>query len=429
MAQSSKRLRRDAEAAKSDLNLVYPFFAPKINITPPFINVGEGLDVSGLTLRLKIGAGLTFNSDGELTVIGGDELKVSAPLMYQGGVLALNKGSNLFVQNGDLFGPIPSGPLYIDNQKMSVKIGDGLKLDGDQLALYIDPVFSSRNGVCDLNTTPPLTKSDNKLSVSIGNGLKLDGGALASAWKFKYPLKSVNSNVTLSLGSEFQTLNNELRCKLLSPLSSTSQGIALDLGAGLQLKNNRLTLAVSPPFSSTGGLSLLLDPSLRLISGALGLKPSSASCIVSSPAGVELKTGKGLGVTGGSLELKLAASTFSLTSATGQTITIKLLQMDSYICISFLGSVVLQAADFNVNDLTLLKFTVNFTENIDLTFSGSAISLIEFGTKVLKTREMVNVTFSSEGGVTQLSIDRTTPTSGSFDSVQFISTPFFAYLQ
>lgn len=283
--QVRKRSKRSVQLQGqrvSRINLVYPFLnANSLSITPPFINVGNGLDISDLTLKLRIGEGLYFN-DGALSVVGTNEFRTMRPLLYDQGVLTLPYNEPLFMNAaGQLTMPGVNAPLQLSNENISLLLSNGLTSDNNGLTLNLDPVFFPLNDKYMLNCGPPLTKENNILNIKAGNGLALEGDQLECTLNVVPPLQRNADVLSLSAGNGLSIQGDQLECSLnvTAPLQRSADIVSLNAGNGLGIISNRLecTLQVTTPLIRTANIiSLNIGPSLRIVDGKLEVNDVAA---------------------------------------------------------------------------------------------------------------------------------------------------------
>ncbi|QER78613.1 fiber protein [Psittacine adenovirus 5] len=297
-------LEEGREAKRRKMNLVYPFStANNLSITPPFINVGNGLDISDLTLNLRVGNGLYFDN-GTLSVVGGTEFKVEQPLANIDGLQTLKYSSPLYVtEAGELTMPTAKNPVKIENNKIALNLSNGLTETADGLTLDLDPVFFPLNNKFMLNCGSPLTKQGDLLSIKVGNGIQLQGDQLECTLTANSPLIRRGTELSLNLGSTIIAGDNGLQIKSLPPLLNDAKGLSLKTGSSLQLEGDSVQVKTKLPISNSAeGLTLQFQPSLILESEKLQV--NAVAPLVNTTKGLTLQTGSSLQVDGKSLQVK-----------------------------------------------------------------------------------------------------------------------------
>ncbi|UVZ42964.1 fiber [Siadenovirus carbocapituli] len=265
-AEDSHLSSKRCKVKEDHLNLVYPFLKrPKHTITPPFINVGQGLDISDLTLQLQIGEGLFFNDLGQLAVVGAHNFKTQVPLTYKEGTLHLNFHEPLFLNDdGNLTIAVPKYPLYESEKKeLCLALSDGLTIyPGKGLGLALDPVFKFADDKYFLQCGAPLDKVNGSLVLQTGNGVEVQNNRLECTLNFQSPLQREGSAVNLQLGYGLDKEDNKLVPKVKYPLSVSWEGIKLD--------------CVKPLIANIDSISLQYD-SYTLKTTAAGLEVNLGS--------------------------------------------------------------------------------------------------------------------------------------------------------
>ncbi|QIJ58757.1 fiber protein [psittacine adenovirus 6] len=297
-------LEEGREAKRRKMNLVYPFAsANNLSITPPFINVGNGLDISDLTLNLRVGNGLYFDN-GTLSVVGGSEFKVEQPLVNTDGLQSLKYISPLYVtEAGELTMPTAKKPIKIENNRISLTLSNGLTETDDGLALDLDPIFFPQNNKFMLNCGSPLTKQGDLLNIKVGNGIQLQGDQLECTLTTKPPLMRRGTELSLNVDSTIFAGDNGLQIKSLPPLLTDAKGLTLKTGSSLQLEGDSLQVKSKMPIlSSEEGLTLQIQPSLMLESEKLQV--NAVAPLVNTTKGLTLQTGTTLQVDSKSLQVK-----------------------------------------------------------------------------------------------------------------------------
>ncbi|QHB43552.1 MAG: fiber protein 1 [psittacine adenovirus 7] len=317
--RAGEGLQEQRDTKRTKMNLVYPFASSNnLTITPPFINVGNGLAISDLTLNLKVGNGLYFDN-GVLSVVGSQEFKVQQPLVNEQGTQILKYGSPLFLNEaGELTMPSTADPLTILNDKLALQLSDGITVSPNGLTLNLDSIFFPLNNKFMLNCGPPLTKEGGLLSVKAGNGIQLEGDQLECTLSVNPPLSRMGTEIALNLGQTLQLSENKLEVKTAAPITAgvnglnlqmefplllTGDKLTLNVGETLQVLNNKLQVKpVAPLTSNAGGLQLQTGTSLQVSANALQVKPVSP--LANSPTGLSLQIGSSLQTASNLLQVK-----------------------------------------------------------------------------------------------------------------------------
>lgn len=267
-------LKKSKQSDQSQgLNLAYPFDKiTEFEATPPFIHVGQGLDISDLSLNMRIGKGLRFEN-GNL-VVSDQQYNVTPPLIADQLTLGLKYNPDVLslTHSGALTLPTIQHPLQASAGKFELALSSGLKSDDQGLTLNLDPVFSTESSKFLLNCSLPLDKSTDSLSLKFGNGLGLNNGQLENIMTYNLPLKRDGNNVSFSFGTNFKILNEMLDLNLVPPLSNSAGGLAL------QFK--------SPMSADDGILGIKTDTSLDIAGNKLGIRLAPNSGLQITPNGL-----------------------------------------------------------------------------------------------------------------------------------------------
>lgn len=304
--RSAEEEEEGVSAKRSNLNLVYPFNNSQLfNITPPFINVGNGLQIENLTLSLNVGNGLYFDN-GMLSVIGGAEFRTTYPLFYNEGTLTLKLSPSLLINEAnELTLPALSPPLHFNGTEISLAVSKGFQLEENKLALNLDPIFEDLNGQYVLNCAAPLQKNGNILRLKTGNGLTLQNDQLECSIEAITPLVREEQNLQLKYGASLNVVENKLEVKVEKPLQ-LNNGLTLNFGQGLELKNNQLQVKIAPNSGlkcDDNGISLNLFDTVAVFQSTAATRNVSPVVVMSDPgkgtnANVEILDGKFFTVSG-----------------------------------------------------------------------------------------------------------------------------------
>lgn len=299
-----------------NFDAVYPYDKGSITAQPPFINTNEGLreNPKGM-LAVHTAPPINFNKNGAVTLTTGQGFKI------ENNSLQLKLGTGLNINsNGELESQSQSNvtaqpPLQKVGENLSLNIGPGLQTsDSDQLTLKVGAGLNiGPNGYLNATAQPvavtaPLTNTNNTISLQLGKGLQLNG-----------------DNLELKLGSNLLFDNNNAAAVVgLQPttaatapmqMNTTADGgknvaLAYDTNKGLQLSNNKLAVKLGPglSFNNSGALqattngALDLEPPLRLDNAnrlgisyrrPLTLTNDELTLMVTDP--IRIGTGTGLG--------------------------------------------------------------------------------------------------------------------------------------
>lgn len=289
---SAKEVRAKKQRRGESINLVYPFeMQNQFPIAPPFINVGEGLDISNLTLSLKLGPGLFINDQGQIALQGEAKFQTTNPLFYNAGSLELKYRSPglKLTKEGELSVPALKFPLIELNDEIALKLFNGLTVDSEQgLTLALDPIFKYLDGKYLLQCGLPLFKENELLQIRAGNGLALQNSQLECSLTFDYPLVREGEIIKIDLGPGMILTENRLAVKPISPLQNIDDGIGLQClapleadvtglglkldGTSLKVESDYLTVSTANGLSkSRDGLEVKVQPPLFVNSAGLAL--------------------------------------------------------------------------------------------------------------------------------------------------------------
>lgn len=256
--------RSDDEVKKakgSDFNWVYPFYNNKrFSITPPFINVGEGLEITNLQLNLNIGDGLYYNEHGQLCVEG-REFEVSQPLCYDSEILALRYASSMFLdESGALAVAQPKFPLVSQGSYFTVALSDEFDLGEKGIQLALVP-------------HPPIQKNGKDISIKAGNGVQTLNGQLECSLRFLPPLTRRGEDVFLT--SSFRGVPEE-KVNVIHLTTKTGKPVLCKLTKVGRVDHLEMFSAeeIRDVDSSSNDYIPLRDITKKLFESALHLEPA-----------------------------------------------------------------------------------------------------------------------------------------------------------
>lgn len=313
-------------------NPVYPYGADQsgVLVAPPFVG-SDGLqeDPPGV-LSLKIERPLTFSDTRALALAIGRGLEVNngfleatvnrltatSPLEYTEGVMSLNTGDTLKVENGVLQTSLTaSSPLSLASNVMSLLTGNGLSVSNGRLNLNLQastPLSMTDNQIS-LNYTAPLSTTDSNLALSYISPLTVSNSSLGL--NYTAPLNVSNGQLGLAIAAPMQVSNSNLTIRLNSSsgLRVAGSGLQIQAGWGIQIaRNNDITLKRQDPIaiyesgSNEGILYLKKDADMFTInnSGELQLRIATNSCLVFN-SGLQVNVGNGLEKNNNQINVKL----------------------------------------------------------------------------------------------------------------------------
>lgn len=451
--EGPKRARTDSPEEEANVkggsfNLVYPFNKREsYTFTPPFINIGNGLDIANLTLGLKLGGGLFFDEQGKISVIGAQNFSVSSPLVYERGTLKL-KFANELNLNGDgaLTGLKPVFPLEAKEEKMTVAISHGLRLNSLGITLALDPILEFDSEVFRLRCAVPFSKKDNILQLDVGNGLGIVNSQLQCTVNCVPPLRRFFDSLYLNLGYGFKVFNNDLNLKLMPPLFANAYGLQVNVNHPLQVLDNRLALKydeLSPlQVHQEKGLTLQLDDSLTTINSKLAVKVPDHGCLEISPDGLEIRVGNEFDDSRGYLRFEPKVLDGNFRAKTGSRLPFKFTTMGNIKILVLVNvpevlptmevgatrvnpsNLVLQAGDFastNLNGGTLL---VPLTSTVEIGIASTS-AVVEITTSTSVQREHAVLTIYDFEEKPYLMVQRAVSTAGTLLSMRILSVPHF----
>ncbi|ALB78199.1 fiber protein [unidentified adenovirus] len=287
-APENENEQEGTSAKQSKLNMVYPFTTTQsFNITPPFIGVGNGLDISNLTLNLKIGKGLYFDN-GDLSVVNSNEFNVSPPLSNQNGTIILKFNPQLLFINddGELALPGVTRPLEILNKQLMLSMSKGLTTDSAGLTLDMDPIFYTDKNKYMMNVALPLDKADNILQLKFANGLGLLNSQLECTMQADFPLLRTGDRFHLLTSNPLMVENSRLGIRTTLPLHVADTSLKLKYKAPLHLHTEGLGLQIDRTLkiSNSTTLAVRIDPNGGLVTSPQGIGLNFSSLTLSSAA-------------------------------------------------------------------------------------------------------------------------------------------------
>lgn len=455
-----------------DINWVYPFHRPhNTSITPPFISVGKGLDIQDLTLQLKLGAGLVFDSDGDLSVVGGSEFRVANPLFYRDGSLSLKYNQTLaLTSQGELSALNAEPPLKQENNRIVLELGDGLSAVSGALCLLLDPIFRF-DGVYSLQCAGPLHKSQDMLQIRAGNGVGVKNGQLECTLNFLPPLGRRGEDVIFTGGSGIGVVDGELRVQTLPPIVQGETGITLAISPPFKIEQNSLSIGTDQSLRiHENNIGVSCGAGMEILAGGIAVK--SVAPLVSSTEGLKINTDTSLTLNNGNLAVNvdpngpLEVTDFGLTVRanealmmnltnefrsgdimlnSGKKLPYKLMVSDRVVClmlvndpeitpISSLGSalvntsrLVLEASDFDITVVRAGTLVAKLIADIRIGIA-SAPALVEFTTRQSVVRHHAILTIFNADADLYLLVQGTDTLTTEFLSMRIVSVPFFTSL-
>nr|UAJ21429.1 fiber protein [Duck aviadenovirus] len=263
-----------------DIDLTYPFWNDREDQTlnPPLVNPP------------------LYDNKGYL------DIKISDPIIVKNDKLDLNFDYPLVLNMSKLALEIDSSsPIYVSNNGISLKIGNGLKVESNILKSNVDEnvfKFYLSKLFLKLNSNGSIVSDSNGLRISTNNGIKIDNNSLC-----------LNYNT-----DSFEILNNLLNLKVdsNSPLTILPSGLAVQTGSGIQILDNKLQVNISDMFydnngkldlktnlplnSSNNGIILEIDTNTLTINNALSVKIDAEGGLSSSSDGLSLKLSNNSGL-------------------------------------------------------------------------------------------------------------------------------------
>lgn len=210
-------------------------------------NVQNPLKLENGKIDLKIGNGLHLNANDELEA-DGMTLTPQAPLNLNNTTLSLNVGDGLDTVNNAL-AVQTQGPLKVENGHIGLKIGTGLRLNADE------ELETDGSGGTTFTPRAPLALNNDTLSLTLGDGLTTNNNALTL--QVSDPIILTSHSMALNLGGGlvvkdralWQNVgpgiirsNNNLTLNLADPMTwdSTNVKLTVNLGSGLNIASRKL---------------------------------------------------------------------------------------------------------------------------------------------------------------------------------------------
>lgn len=184
-----------------------------VDTDPNFITNGVGLNIA---------PGFTINANGAL------DLLLQDPLSLQPQGLTLNIGAGLIISQGEVR-PVMAPPII-------AKLGS-ITLDYDGNSLGLTPI----NQKLSVRTVAPLTVGPQGIQLKIGAGLRVDGDLVRTV--VAPPLVHEFGSIALKAGRGLTT-GTPIELNIAAPFSfsPTNAALQLDLDPNLIIKNNKLTV-------------------------------------------------------------------------------------------------------------------------------------------------------------------------------------------
>lgn len=268
---------------------------------------------------------------------------VNPPLFDNNGHLDIKLISPLYVKNKGLairfVGPIKSDidnnltlgidnqcPLIVENGNLSLKIGDGVKVENNSLTLDVsNNDFDFSNQTLNIKTLTPIISTPLGIKLHFNENIfrivneKLDLNVVS-------PLINSVNGIKIQLDTNVFENSNALSIKTISPLNIGNNGIfinvdnqSIESGSNLSIKLNQIsgiekhTDGIRIKLSNNSGLSLSVDGlSCNLGKGLEVTSANDISVKYQSPLyidsnGIGLLTGNGLEITSTSIQTKIGA--------------------------------------------------------------------------------------------------------------------------
>lgn len=334
MAAKRRLQNEDEEDGRSKrplINLLYPFDQyRRFNISPPFVTLGPGLDVVNLSLQLKLGEGLTYDEEGQITLAedcmdGGGSLfslldcvfstrggrlllNCLPPLEKHDDALAINLGNGLSLKDSKLQCSLTFGaPLVQSEEDVTLQVQPPLVISEDRLQLKVGTALSAESQL-DVKVLPPIVSKRDGLALAVGKGLKLSPVLDIKATD---PFSVENEGLKLNLGHAVCLSDKKVEVKTTPPLIVRQDGLGIDTESSLQVYNGKLQVKSNLPLENVNGLTLRLNcNTLQTTEKGLEVKLDKSGALFASDAGIKLRFGKGLDVGRDGLELKVDRSSF-----------------------------------------------------------------------------------------------------------------------
>ncbi|APC26077.1 protein IV [Bat mastadenovirus G] len=330
-----------ARALPADYDPVYPYEQPAPPTQPPFFNRNKGLTESPPgTLALNVTSPLGFTNTGQLKVNTGNGLKLDQGNLQVslGAGLTTNSQGEITLQQPNTALTFTS-PLHKNNDEVSLTIGDGLRDDNGTLKVTFPPPPPP------LSFTNPLSLSNNSVSLQVGAGLQVSGTGLSTVPEtYNDPLEKTDQGVNLKVGAGLTVSSGQLQAvpppsvTYSAPLAKNNNTVSLTIGTGLQIQGNALTAPppqIPPPLSfsapltkNNNSVTLQVGRGLAVQNNALESTAETLSFtapLAKNGTTVSLSANNGLTVNGGNLAVNvgqgLQVTNGAVTAKIGPTLT------------------------------------------------------------------------------------------------------------
>ncbi|YP_068081.1 fiber [Tree shrew adenovirus 1] len=233
-------------------------------------HVQNPLKIENGKIDLKIGSGLHLNANDELEA-DGMSLTPQAPLSLNNSTLSLNVGAGLNTVN-DALAVQTQGPLKVENGQIGLKIGTGLRLNSNE------ELEADGGGGTTFTPQAPLALNNNTLSLSLGDGLTTSNNAL-----------------TLQVSDPIILTSHSMALNLGGGLVVKDRALWQNVGPGLVRNNNLLTLNIADPLGwDTTNVKLTVNLGGGLEIAARKLQVNVGRGLMFSGTTVAAKLGTGL---------------------------------------------------------------------------------------------------------------------------------------
>ena len=252
-----KRARVD-----EDFNPVYPYdppYAPVMPfITPPFtssdglqekplgvlsLNYKDPITTQNGSLTLKIGNGLTLDTQGQLTSTAGE---VEPPLTNANNKLALAYSEPLAVKSNRLT-LSHTAPIVVANNSLALQVSEPIFIDDDdKLALQTAAPLVTNAGSLRLQSAAPLGLVENTLRLLFSKPLYLQNDFLALGIERPLAIAAAGT-LALQLTPPLNTNDDGLTLSTVEPLTVKNGNLGLQISRPLVVQNSSLSLAITPP--------------------------------------------------------------------------------------------------------------------------------------------------------------------------------------
>nr|WMQ77657.1 fiber [Zoothera dauma adenovirus] len=174
------------------------------------ISAGNGLRLNSGQLEVSSGSGITFSSDGALTVLTGNGLQTS------NNAVAVKGGNGISVSTSGVTVVAGNG-ISVNGNGVSVVAGEGILVSpqGVKLKTY------ENSGI---------KISDQGAFISLGKGLQIDQGKVIVSTS--YPIDASSNNVSLKYSSSDFTLNDNNELSLVAPSNVPVAEIPIQVADG-----------------------------------------------------------------------------------------------------------------------------------------------------------------------------------------------------